>query len=91
MFKVADKMASVCLWVETTAGAFQDLIRRPEGMYVRHPPPGRGTTAKLRNSKCNTHTHTHTCIHHIHRFAKKSMENGYAIYFFYKVRNKRNV
>lgn len=58
MFKVADKMASVCLWVEPTAGAFQDLIKRPEGMYVRHSPPGRGTTAKLRNSKCNTHTYT---------------------------------
>lgn len=76
MFKVADKMASVCLWV-AGPGAFQN--GKTARWNVRTTPR---TTEPQQNFATQNVTHIHTCIHHIHRFAKKSMENGYAIYFF---------
>lgn len=48
MFKVADKMASVCLWVGP-AGSIPK--RKDRAMECTYDSPGDGTAAKLRKLK----------------------------------------
>lgn len=86
MFKVADKMASVCLWVGP-AGSIPKHGPR-DGMYVRLP--GRRNRSKTSQTQNVTHTYTRASTTYTD-LLKNRWKTDMQFFFFYKVRNKRNV
>lgn len=72
MFKVADKMAGVCLWVGPSGS-----IPGPD-WNVRPTP----RTEPQQNFATQNVTHIHTCILHIHRFTKNRWKTDMQFIFF---------
>lgn len=48
MFKVADKMAGVCLWVGPTREHSSTRLEDREGMYARPPGRNRSKSSQLK-------------------------------------------